>query len=149
MVLTMFDPRTNLAAQVVNEVRKHFPEQTFHTVVPRSVRLSEAPSYGQTILAYAPGSVGAIAYAALAQELLEREGRWGPTSHEHTATRPGAGPWRPDPHGDSHPEPRPNPRPAASSTLAIGEIMPNPRQPRRAWRSSRSPNWQPRSASMG
>ncbi len=74
MVLTMFDSRTNLAAQVVSEVRSYFPEQTFRTIVPRSVRLSEAPSYGQTILPYAPTSAGARAYAALAEELLAREG---------------------------------------------------------------------------
>jgi chromosome partitioning protein len=74
MVLTMFDARTNLATQVVEEVRKHFPEQAFQTIIPRSVRLSEAPSYGQTILAYSPNSAGATAYAALAQELLAREG---------------------------------------------------------------------------
>jgi chromosome partitioning protein len=73
MVLTMFDSRTNLAEQVVTEVRSHFPEQTFRTVIPRSVRLSEAPSYGQTILTYAPQSAGALAYRALAQELLKRE----------------------------------------------------------------------------
>ncbi len=75
MILTMFDSRTNLAEQVVNEVRTHFAEQTFRTVIPRSVRLSEAPSYGQTILTYAPQSAGAQAYRALAQELLEREAR--------------------------------------------------------------------------
>jgi chromosome partitioning protein len=74
MVLTMFDPRTNLSDQVVAEVRSHFPEQTFHTIIPRSVRLSEAPSYGKTILQYAPSSAGARAYAALAAELLDREG---------------------------------------------------------------------------
>jgi chromosome partitioning protein len=73
MVLTMFDSRTNLAAQVVSEVRTHFPEQAFRTVIPRSVRLGEAPSYGQTILIYAPQSPGALAYKALAQELLARE----------------------------------------------------------------------------
>jgi chromosome partitioning protein len=73
MILTMFDSRTNLAAQVVAEVRKYFPEQTFRTIVPRSVRLSEAPSHGQTILTYAPGSAGAEAYAALAEELMARE----------------------------------------------------------------------------
>jgi chromosome partitioning protein len=73
MVLTMFDGRTNLAAQVVSEVRTHFPHETFRTIIPRSVRLSEAPSYGQTILTYAPGSPGALAYAALAEELLTRE----------------------------------------------------------------------------
>jgi chromosome partitioning protein len=72
MVLTMFDSRTNLAAQVVGEVRKHFPQQTFQTVIPRSVRLSEAPSYGQTILAFAPASPGALAYEALTRELLAR-----------------------------------------------------------------------------
>jgi chromosome partitioning protein len=73
MVLTMYDPRTNLSDQVVAEVRNHFPEQTFDTVIPRSVRLSEAPSYGRTILQYAPASAGSRAYQALAQELLERE----------------------------------------------------------------------------
>ena len=73
MVLTMYDPRTNLSGQVVNEVRKHFAQQTFQTVIPRSVRLSEAPSYGQTILTYAPTSAGAAAYAALTQEWLARE----------------------------------------------------------------------------
>jgi chromosome partitioning protein len=73
MILTMFDSRTNLSTQVVNEVRSYFPQQTFGTVVPRSVRLSEAPSHGQTILAYAPQSAGAAAYAALAEELLARE----------------------------------------------------------------------------
>jgi chromosome partitioning protein len=72
MVLTMFDGRTNLAAQVVREVRTHFPGQTFRTIIPRSIRLSEAPSYGQTILTYAPASPGGIAYAALAEEFLAR-----------------------------------------------------------------------------
>jgi len=73
MVLTMFDGRTNLATQVVEEVRKHFPDQAFGTVIPRSVRLSEAPSYGQTVMTYAPNSSGALAYAALAKEFLARE----------------------------------------------------------------------------
>lgn len=73
MVLTMFDARTNLSDQVVREVRTHFAAQTFQTVIPRSVRLSEAPSYGQTILTYAPNSSGAIAYRALTEELLARE----------------------------------------------------------------------------
>jgi len=73
LVLTMFDSRTNLAEQVANEVRTHFSEQTFRTVIPRSIRLSEAPSYGRTILHYAPQSAGGLAYQALAQELLERE----------------------------------------------------------------------------
>jgi len=87
MVLTMFDGRTNLAGQVVREVRAYFPNQTFRTVVPRSVRLSEAPSYGQTILVYAPSSPGAQAYASLAEELLAREGASGPVQSGAASTR--------------------------------------------------------------
>jgi chromosome partitioning protein len=70
MLMTMFDGRTNLAQQVVDEVRRHFGERVFEAVIPRSVRLSEAPSHGQPISTYAPRSAGALAYAALAQELL-------------------------------------------------------------------------------
>jgi chromosome partitioning protein len=73
IVMTMFDARTNLASDVVAEVRQHFASETFEAVIPRSVRLSEAPSYGQPISAYAPGSPGALAYMALTQELLARE----------------------------------------------------------------------------
>jgi chromosome partitioning protein len=72
MLMTMYDPRTRLASQVVDEVRRHFPHQTFETVIPRSVRLSEAPSYGKPVLEYEPTSRGAGAYADLAQELLRR-----------------------------------------------------------------------------
>ena len=72
MLMTMFDPRTRLSSQVVDEVRRHFPERTFDTVIPRSVRLSEAPSYGKPVLEYEPTSRGASAYADLAQELIRR-----------------------------------------------------------------------------
>jgi chromosome partitioning protein len=72
LVLTLADARTNLSAQVQQEVRRHFPTATFQSVIPRSVRLSEAPSYGQSILRYDPTSRGALAYAALAAELLQR-----------------------------------------------------------------------------
>jgi chromosome partitioning protein len=72
MLMTMFDPRTRLSPQVVEEVRRHFPEKTFQTVIPRSVRLSEAPSYGKPVLEYEPSSRGASAYADLAQELIQR-----------------------------------------------------------------------------
>lgn len=72
IVMTMYDGRTNLAAQVVEEVKKYFPEQIFKTVVPRSVRLSEAPSYGQSIFEYDPASRGAVAYKALAKEVESR-----------------------------------------------------------------------------
>lgn len=71
VVLTMFDSRTNLSTDVVAEVNKHFPEQVFKSVIPRSIRLAEAPSYGLPISAYAPTSVGAYAYEALAKELLK------------------------------------------------------------------------------
>jgi len=74
VVLTMFDTRTNLSTDVVTEVNKHFPKQVFKSVVPRSVRLAEAPSYGLPISEYAPGSVGAQAYEALAKEVLKGDG---------------------------------------------------------------------------
>jgi chromosome partitioning protein len=72
VVMTMFDSRTNLALDVVNEVRQHFPEQIFKTIIPRNIRLSEAPSYGEDILAYAPDSAGCKAYQALTEEMLSR-----------------------------------------------------------------------------
>ena len=72
VVMTMFDGRTNLGNQVVREVQRHFPQQIFRTIIPRNVRLSEAPSYGEPILSYAPHSAGAQAYRALAQEFLAR-----------------------------------------------------------------------------
>ena len=75
VILTMYDSRTNLSKQVVDEVRRYFPAYVFQTVVPRTIRLSEAPSYGETILSYAPTSVGAVAYQALARELLDRDRR--------------------------------------------------------------------------
>lgn len=74
VILTMFDPRTNLATDVVKEVNKHFPNQVFKSVVPRSIRLAEAPSYGLPISSYAPASSGAQAYEALAKELLKGDG---------------------------------------------------------------------------
>lgn len=72
VVLTMYDGRTNLANDVVNEVKRHFPQETFKTIIPRNVRLSEAPSYGEDILAYAPNSVGSKAYQSLTEEFLAR-----------------------------------------------------------------------------
>jgi chromosome partitioning protein len=73
IVMTMFDARTNLSQQVVAEVRQHFPQETFRSIIPRNVRLSEAPSYGEPIITYAPSSQGALAYEALTRELLARE----------------------------------------------------------------------------
>ena len=70
LVMTMYDSRTTLSRQVVEEVRRHFPGRVFETIIPRSVRLSEAPSYGEPIISYAPRSAGAVAYAELTRELL-------------------------------------------------------------------------------
>ena len=72
IVLTMFDTRTNLAHQVVNDVRSHFPLQTLATVIPRSVRVSEAPSYGQTVVAYDQNSPGSVSYQEAALEIAHR-----------------------------------------------------------------------------
>lgn len=72
VVLTMFDPRTRLAGDIVREVRHHFPNEVFQTIIHRNVRLSEAPSFGQSILDYDPNSPGALAYRALAEEVLAR-----------------------------------------------------------------------------
>ena len=70
VLMTMFDGRTNLANDVVEEVKQYFPDNVFNTVIPRNVRIAEAPSFGQPISAYAPGSQGAQAYASLAHEIL-------------------------------------------------------------------------------
>lgn len=75
VLLTMFDGRTNLSIQVVEEVKRHFGKKVFATVVPRNVRLSEAPSHGEPITAYDRYCRGAEAYMALAQEFLRRNGR--------------------------------------------------------------------------
>jgi chromosome partitioning protein len=72
VLLTMFDPRTNLAHQVADEVRSFFGERVFRTIIPRNVRLSEAPSFGMPIALYAPRSSGAAAYASVADEVLSR-----------------------------------------------------------------------------
>ena len=71
VVLTMFDNRTNLSSDVVDEVNRHFPNQVFKSIIPRSVRLAEAPSYGLPISEYAPATVGAQAYEELAKELIK------------------------------------------------------------------------------
>lgn len=77
LIMTMYDVRTKIAQQVVDEVRKYFPGKVFSTIIPRNVRLSEAPSYGETILTYAPKSSGALAYRALANEFLKKTDQTG------------------------------------------------------------------------
>ena len=70
VLLTMYDGRTNFSAQVAEEVRRHFPGKVFASMIPRNVRLSEAPSHGKPVTAYDPFSRGAEAYTALAQEMI-------------------------------------------------------------------------------
>lgn len=72
VLLTMFDARTNLAIQVVDEVKKYFPDKVYKTIIPRNVRLSEAPGFGQPIIVYDPVSRGSESYIDLAEELVER-----------------------------------------------------------------------------
>ena len=74
LILTMFDARTSLSHQVADEVRSHFPGKVFKSVIPRSVRLAEAPSHGLPISAYEPSSPGGLAYRALAEELMRGDG---------------------------------------------------------------------------
>jgi len=72
ILVTMYDARTRLAAGVAEEVREHFGEQVLSTLIPRSVRVSEAPSYGQTVMTYDPGSPGALSYLEAAREIVTR-----------------------------------------------------------------------------
>lgn len=74
ILMTMFDSRANLANQVVNDVRNYFAEVVYQTVIPRTVRLGEAPSFGKSIVEYEPSGRGAVAYRALADEFMSRHG---------------------------------------------------------------------------
>ena len=102
ILMTMFDGRTKLATQVVAEVRRHFEEQLYDSVIPRNVRLGEAPSFGQPIIHYDKHSTGAQAYRALAREFVERADARG-ASRPTTAAPPVVAP-----------PPAPGPEPAAS-----------------------------------
>jgi chromosome partitioning protein len=73
VVLTMYDKRTTLSDQVAQEVRRHFPDKVYETVIPRNVRVSEAPSHGLPAIIYDQNAPGSKAYIKLAKELLERE----------------------------------------------------------------------------
>ena len=91
VVLTMHDGRTSLAADVSDEVRRHLGRAVFETVIPRSVRLAEAPSFGQPIATFSPSSRGAAAYEALASELIDRIGARGNASRGTERALAGAG----------------------------------------------------------
>ena len=77
ILLTMFDNRTNLATDVADEVRRHFTTEVLNTVIPRSVRVSEAPSYGKTVITYDRRSPGAISYLEAAAEIANRGAQLG------------------------------------------------------------------------
>ena len=74
LVRTMYDPRSSLTTQVSNEIKTHFGNKVFDTVIPRNIRIAEAPSYGKPVIMHDPSSKGALAHFAFARELLEREG---------------------------------------------------------------------------
>ncbi|MDH6127655.1 chromosome partitioning protein [Kitasatospora sp. GP82] len=95
ILLTMYDARTRLAAQVAEEVRTHFQQEVLPTAIPRSVRVSEAPSYGQTVLTYDPGSSGALSYLEAARELALRAvtaAENGSVGQQRSASEPVAAP---------------------------------------------------------
>lgn len=73
MLMTMHDPRTRISAEVIGEVRKHFGELAFRAVIPRNVRLAEAPSHGEPVIRYDAASSGAVAYSQVAREVLQRD----------------------------------------------------------------------------
>jgi chromosome partitioning protein len=87
VVLTLYDGRNRLSQQVGEDVREHLGEKVFETIIPRNVRLGEAPSFGEPILTYDPRAKGAIAYRALARELLARHGEAGGSEFAHTTQR--------------------------------------------------------------
>lgn len=93
VLLTMYDARTRLSAQVADEVRRFFPNRLFGATIVRGIHLAEAPSYGQSILAYDPTSRGAQAYAAVTDELIERLGLTPPLAAGDGAGRQGVGKW--------------------------------------------------------
>jgi chromosome partitioning protein len=109
ILLTMYDGRTKLADQVADEVRKHFGDLVLQAVIPRNVRVSEAPGYGQSVLTYDPGSRGSTSYVEAARELAQRGVAM--TAHERSLT----------------------PGPAAAppvTALAVGDAVPYPGVPR-------------------
>lgn len=90
IILTMFDSRNRLSHEISADIEKHFPKLVFQNVIPRSVRISESPSHGMSVIEYEPRSPGAEAYRALARELLERCGRPVPADAAAVAAEPAA-----------------------------------------------------------
>jgi chromosome partitioning protein len=121
IVLTMVDQRTKLSEQVAADVRAHFPNLVLETEVPRSIRLAEAPSYGQPVMTYAPGSRGAEAYIALAREILRRLGLCVDGAHTLNEASPD-----PDPRSGSPAGHDPSPgAPGAHQAASRADIEPS------------------------
>ncbi len=121
VVLTMYDARTNLSADVADEVRRHLGDAVYRTIIPRSVRLSEAPSHGLPISMYRPDSRGAEAYAALARELREQDGRSAPAGADPAAPADEPGAHRGD--ALSIPSAAGDPVPLSGARTAAGQPM--------------------------
>ena len=111
IVMTMYDSRTNLAQQVVKEVYEHFADKVYETLIPRSVRLGEAPSHGRPIIDYDPSSTGALAYKQLAREFLKRRNLR----------------WKEDPPAPRKPAPTQQPAPEQDEAMPTPD--PSPEQP--------------------
>jgi hypothetical protein len=129
IVMTMYDGRTKLADQVVAEIRSYFGSQVYQTVVPRSVRLSEAPGFGMPIVRYDPSSRGAAAYRALADEFLRRQADR-PEAKERMPSMPGVL------DVDDEPRPEPEPRMASAPTVTDADADLRPEAP-----SEATPAW--------
>ena len=145
ILVTMYDARTRLASGVADEVREHFGDQVLRTSIPRSVRVSEAPSYGQTVMTYDPGSPGALCYLEAAREIAVRESpHEGPTAASRPRPRAGLA------HPDRPPTSRGDRQTAATEAPASGrsrrrwpvayfaelpieQIVPNAVQPRQVF----------------
>ena len=119
VVLTMYDGRTNLSSEVAAEVRHHLGGAVFDAVIPRSVRLAEAPSYGRPIVAHDPASRGALAYRALAAELRRRDGR-----PDAPTEAPTAGPMTSVPGSATAPTTGTGRDPDAAAAHLLEEVMP-------------------------
>lgn len=89
ILLTMFDARTRLSAQVADEVRQHFPDEVLKTLIPRSVRISEAPSFGETVMTYDPASTGALSYREAAVEMTSSASHRGAATEEYGVSNDG------------------------------------------------------------
>jgi hypothetical protein len=144
LLRTMYDPRSTLTQQVSRELEGHFGDKVYRTIIPRNVRLAEAPSYGKPVIAFDRSSKGAQAYLLLAQEILDRQAgsavvtaalalEWG---HETERT----GPWPRRPAGGQR-----RSEPGQQRTLPVGASSRASTSRARAWTALRSKNWRPRS----